>query len=226
MIRDERWSEILEEAANAFATKGYDATTVEEIAARVGLLKGSLYYYIENKADLLYQVAARLFNRFLAALEAEPGIFQGDPTSRLCVFVDRYMAEMDHHFLVGELTQRDFAFIDPQRMTEINASRHQIHLMLKGILRQGITEGAFDPEMDVSVATNSILSLMNGTNIWRRPSGKRSSQEIADWYKTFIIEGLRYRAHGPGSAPTPRQHQQRKGRSPEIRRSDSSQQQP
>jgi TetR/AcrR family transcriptional regulator, cholesterol catabolism regulator len=199
MIRDERWSEILEEAANAFATKGYDATTVEEIAARVGLLKGSLYYYIENKADLLYQVASRLFNRFLAALEAESGITEGDAVSRLYHFVDRYMRELDSFFLAGELTRRDFIFLDPEHLAAINASRHQIDLMLKRILHQGITEGVFDPDMDVSVATNGILSLMNGTNLWRRPTGRRSSQEIADWYKTLLTDGIRRRADDPVS---------------------------
>src|SRR5271168_73960 len=51
--RDERWAQILNVAAQVFFEKGYDATSLQDIANRTGILKGSLYYYIETKEDLL-----------------------------------------------------------------------------------------------------------------------------------------------------------------------------
>ena len=48
--------EILACAANLFYKKGYHVTTIEDLANEVGMLKGSLYYYIKSKEDLLYQL--------------------------------------------------------------------------------------------------------------------------------------------------------------------------
>ena len=55
---------------------------------------------------------------------------------------------------------------------------------------QGIAGGVFDPAIDVSVAVNGILSLMNSTTRWHRPTGRRSFREISEWYKRFIVHGL------------------------------------
>ena len=51
--------EIITVAARLFKEKGYRATTLEDIAAAVGMLKGSLYYYIQSKEELLYIVLLR-----------------------------------------------------------------------------------------------------------------------------------------------------------------------
>ena len=49
-----RWNEILDAAGHVFHEKGYQAARIEDIASRVGILRGSLYYYIESKEDLLF----------------------------------------------------------------------------------------------------------------------------------------------------------------------------
>ena len=49
----DRWAQILEASARIFSTKGYEATTIRDIAEDVGMLAGSLYYYIDTKEDLL-----------------------------------------------------------------------------------------------------------------------------------------------------------------------------
>jgi AcrR family transcriptional regulator len=54
--REERWSELIEVATDVFYAKGYDAASLQDIADRLGMFKGSLYYYIQSKEDLLYDV--------------------------------------------------------------------------------------------------------------------------------------------------------------------------
>src|SRR5215217_3230815 len=51
-----RQNEILEAAAQVFHEKGYESTSIQDIADAVGILKGSLYYYITSKEDLLYEI--------------------------------------------------------------------------------------------------------------------------------------------------------------------------
>ncbi len=51
-----RLEEVLQSAANIFFAKGFHATSIEDVARDVGMLKGSLYYYIKSKDDLLFQL--------------------------------------------------------------------------------------------------------------------------------------------------------------------------
>jgi TetR/AcrR family transcriptional regulator, cholesterol catabolism regulator len=187
-----RWSEILRAAAEVFAEKGYEATTIEDIAAHVGILKGSLYYYMENKADLLYHLTTRALSQHLNALQDDPGITHGDAVSRLSRFIDGFMTEIEYgEFSSLGTIEFDLRFLGPERFAAIGEARHKIYLLLKRILTSGIAEGAFDPNTDASVAANSILFLINATQKWHRPSGRQSIQQVADWYKRFILAGLR-----------------------------------
>ena len=66
-----RWNEILDAAAVVFSEKGYRAARIEDIAAGVGILKGSLYYYIESKEDLLYALTVGGHTKGLATIEED-----------------------------------------------------------------------------------------------------------------------------------------------------------
>src|SRR5580658_8086245 len=68
-LNEARWAEVLGAAAELFAEKGYAETTVQDIATRAGLVnKGSLYYYINTKEDLLWQLALQLHEDMLSGL--------------------------------------------------------------------------------------------------------------------------------------------------------------
>src|SRR4030088_551773 len=55
-----RREEVLDAAALVFYQKGYDAATTEDIAGRLDMLKGSLYYYVESKDQLLFEIVRRV----------------------------------------------------------------------------------------------------------------------------------------------------------------------
>jgi TetR/AcrR family transcriptional regulator, cholesterol catabolism regulator len=190
-LNEKRWSEILRDAAEVFSEKGYEATTIEDIATRVGLLKGSLYYYMENKADLLFQITTRALRQHLEALQEDRGIAQGNAALRLSHFVDRFMTEIEcGEFASLGAVDFDLRFLGPERLAVINDGRRDIYLLLKRILASGIAEGTFDSKTDASFAANSILYLINTTPKWHRGGGTRSIREVAEWYKGFILAGL------------------------------------
>lgn len=68
--------EIIAAAASLFKKKGYRATTLEDIAAAVGMLKGSLYYYIRSKEELLYLVVRDPIRQAYNKLEETPKEYQ------------------------------------------------------------------------------------------------------------------------------------------------------
>src|SRR5687767_4761450 len=67
--REQRWDEIVEAAANVFYEKGYEGASLQDIASAVGLLKGSIYYYIDTKEDLLFELVMRAQAVWFTTLE-------------------------------------------------------------------------------------------------------------------------------------------------------------
>ncbi len=122
---------------------------------------------------------------YLRGLEEVSGISEGDATSRLSHFVDRFMAELDREPPWSGLTDYDSVFLEADQRASLNARRHQINLLLKSIITTGMAEGAFDPTIDPSVATNGILCLMTTTVRWHQPAGRSSLQE-----RHRVVQGL------------------------------------
>src|SRR3954471_18714428 len=80
-----RQQEILEAAARVFHEKGYESTSIQDIADAVGILKGSLYYYIDSKEDLLYEILEGIHAEALESVRKATA--EGDPLQRIRAFV-------------------------------------------------------------------------------------------------------------------------------------------
>jgi AcrR family transcriptional regulator len=184
-----RWVEILHAARDVILEKGYEAMTLDDVASRVGLLKGSLYYYIRDKEDLLCQTLVRSNAEYLEELHKDPGVAEGDAVSRMSCFIDHEVTWLDrnpwwptvlggHHVLTSD------------RLAEIWAIRQDLHGVLLDILTQGMAEGVFDQTKNPSIAAYALMALLTTTGRWYPVADRHSSTEIAAWYKAFVLKGL------------------------------------
>jgi AcrR family transcriptional regulator len=189
-VNPARWNEILRAAATVFHEKGYQAARIEDIATRVGILKGSLYYYIESKEDLLYALTVAGHTHGLAAIEEDDATRAADAPTRLGAFVLRWMAMVPTTGEYAQVTERDVRLLGDERRAEVMAMRNQMHRYVRRIIEQGIAEGHFDAAVDPGVATNSIFEMLNSTVRWFRPTGRLSHDDLARFYETFVLRGL------------------------------------
>ena len=81
-----RQQEILEAAARVFHEKGYESTSIQDIADSVGILKGSLYYYITSKEDLLFEIIQGVHEEALKNLDRTAAV-EGDALQKIRAFV-------------------------------------------------------------------------------------------------------------------------------------------
>ena len=85
-----RQTEIVEAAARVFHEKGYESTSIQDIAEAVGILKGSLYYYIRSKEDLLYEIILDVHEDALANIrQVDEG--DGDALQKVRAFVTSHL---------------------------------------------------------------------------------------------------------------------------------------
>lgn len=188
MPRPSRWGEIVQAAAEEFRTQGFDAAKIEDIAGRVGMLKGSLYNYIENKDDLLFAVIEEPAKQLLEDLSRLRAAVDEPATARLHrliraqvrVFVDHYPAAFVYLQQIGRPSHRaDFREMDAQYMQAIEQ-----------MIDDGIASGEFSPSMDTRVAARAIVGMLDWMSTWFVPRADDENQEVADQLFAMAIGGL------------------------------------
>jgi TetR/AcrR family transcriptional regulator, cholesterol catabolism regulator len=204
--RGQRWHDrrtsIVDAAAKLFAERGYDATGTAELCGAVGLGKGSLYYYVESKENLLYLIHERVMNQVLdlvtriAELE-EPAaerlrLLGQEQISVIAAYPDHVWVFLhEHKALTGE------------RARQFAASRRQYERQLERILSDGVESGEFVIS-DVRVAALAWLGMHNYTYLWYEPSKKLTVERLANEYYRLFVDGIRAPGAANGRAPARR----------------------
>jgi AcrR family transcriptional regulator len=186
-----RSAEVLAAAFDVFVERGYEAATVQEIASRVGLLKGSLYYYIESKEALLFELIHRAFNNIAKYLASDTELTRGDAITRLCRFIELFVGNLSDNTTEAEirLIRQEMHRLSQPHRREIRARAEIVESFLSDILTQGVAEGDFDPGTDMRVAVHSIFSILNNVS-WHLRREDQQWSSIVTWYQRFIIQGL------------------------------------
>ena len=188
--REQRWDEIIHAAASIFYEKGYEATSLQDIASAVGLLKGSIYYYIDTKEDLLYELVIRAQVVFRDTLVESDELRSSSASQRLREFILRFMQLKEREREWGIVAEREFMRLSEGYLSEVIAGRKEFSAFVEGIVKQGMAEGDFDAGLDLRLATSMVFELMKSSHLYRRPRGQLSLTELADSYSLFAIRGL------------------------------------
>ena len=187
--KTDRRAQIYRAAARIFFEKGYSAASVEDIAEEVGILKGSLYYYMDSKEDLLFHVIDEAHTGLSRQLEAQEdeSISALDELSRLIHVHVRYVCV--NHTEIGVFFN-DFRFLSKDRKRVIIAHRDSYDHRLQRIIRRGQTSGEIRDTIDPKIASLGILGMVNWLYQWYRAGGDMNPDEIADELLGLVQSGL------------------------------------
>lgn len=181
-----RIDDIIEAAAKRFAEKGFDAT-INEIASDLGLTGAALYYYVENKEKLVYEIWHRAGAKLQGGLEEE--MSSSKPTLiKLRNAFRRHLDAIISNRAIFEVLifQRSTmpkegaeGFIETERLYS-NTLAKLIAEIPKDQLR--IDEPGF--------LARSIIAMLNGTIRWYRPDYRLTLEQIADQYLEILTGGI------------------------------------
>ncbi len=185
--------EIIAVAAQLFKEKGYRATTLEDIAAAVGMLKGSLYYYIRSKEELLYLVVRDPIRQAYRKLEE---IVHSDlpiPT-KISQAIANHMRLFHQHYPHIAVYLHDYHHLRKKLEENVIETPKHYQKLLATLLEQGIASHEIRGDIDVKVAGYAILGMCNWVYRWYNPDGKLSAEEVAEVFTTLVLEGLHQKA--------------------------------
>ena len=185
----DRRQEIFDAAARIFATKGYEATSIQDIAEAVDILKGSLYYYINSKEDLLFGVIQDVHLPALADLERQRNS-DGLALDRLRVFVTSHVVYNARNPTNIAVFFHDFRSLSDQRRETIIQERDQYDSYLRALIEQGQSEGTICPGIDGKLIAFAILGMMNWMYQWYSPGGIKSAEDIAHAFAEMAVRSV------------------------------------
>lgn len=200
MPRPSRWNDVVEAAAKVFQQKGFAAASLEDIAAEVGMRKGSLYHYINSKEDLLFAVVSEPASRILDSLQKTVSL-DLPPTEKLRQAAITHAAVLDETFVYASVYLREIA--GSQQFAEWASKDREYRRLLTSIVEDGVARGDFSPVIHPGTATLAFIGALNWMTHWYRPGGPLPAAVIADQICTTFLNGLIVRGGRPTTASTP-----------------------
>ena len=189
-IRDQviafKREQILAEAAELFYELGYQRTSLDMVAERLGVTKPFIYYQFKDKAEILFEIGRR---SILQANEALKGALSthGKPAVRLyntIVAMTRGVLESSRYTAIFFREEKNFSDADRKVLHEMHSEFDQ---MLVKLLEEGCLAGEFKVA-DPALCALAIAGAVGWGYIWFRPSGRLSVDEIAEQMATMVMQ--------------------------------------
>lgn len=184
-----RGDEVYAAALRLFRDKGYHATSMQDIAAAVGLTKGSLYHYIGSKEDLLARAFACAMDALLAEVEriaADPAL---PPSAQLRQIIAAHVEAVATNLDALTVYLHEWRALAGESLAGVRSQRERYTALVSDVVRRGVGAGEFRTA-DAGIATLGVLGMCNWLCQWYRPDGRLSAAEVAGHFADLVLGGL------------------------------------
>lgn len=187
-----RYGEIIDAAAAVFAEKGYHGSSTKDIADRLGIRQGSLYYYFESKESALEEVCQIGVGGFVQGLEA---ILASDRSAleMLRAAVRNHLEPLEDRPNYVRVFQRERHKLPPARRRKISATAGRYEKLLQTMFERGVAAGAFRADLDCRLATLGLLGMCNAVGDWLDSEPDLSIGKIAENFVSLLAAGVQRR---------------------------------
>jgi AcrR family transcriptional regulator len=186
-----RDAEVIEAATQLFYERGYAETSVQDVAEALGMLKGSLYYYIDTKEDLLFRVFEEVHEGYDAHLVEWSGRTDLLPLERLSGYLSRVIMDLLSNLAKLSVYYHDMDRLSPERHAMILRGRRAHVNFVVGLIEDAQAAGDADPNADARLLANFAFGAVIWSYRWYRPGGEFRRDVIASSCVEFVLNGIR-----------------------------------
>src|SRR4051794_21558148 len=179
---------LLDVAVAVFNERGYDATSMDELAGRLGVTKSAIYHHVPSKVELLRLALDRALDALFAVTQ-EAGATSGPAIARL-----EHVVRGSVRVLVAELPFVTLLLrVRGNSPVELAAlqRRREFDRVVTALVRAAEDEGDVRPDVDPAVTSRLLFGTVNSLTEWYRPGGELSADDLADALVATAFEGLR-----------------------------------
>ncbi len=179
---------LLDVAVRVFLERGYDGSSLDQVARAAGITKASIYYHARGKEELLLRGAGRAFDALFAVLEQEPEAARGPALKRLKHVIRRTIE------ITIAMTPEVALLLRVRGNTRaerrILEKRREFDRLMAGLIAAAQKEKSLRNDIDARLATRLLFGMLNSITEWYRREGALHAPEIADAVFKLAFEGL------------------------------------
>jgi AcrR family transcriptional regulator len=185
--REQKREAVLSAAVRFFNTKGFHATSLDDVALALNVTKPTIYHYFANKDEVLFECVRRGLEtiRETATMAAARG---GTGRERLRAMLLDYAAVMTKDFGICVSRTQDTQLARGSR-ARFRALKREIDTIIRNVIEEGIADGSI-VVMDARLAAFTVTGALNWIAHWYDPKGKMSAHAIADGTVAMLLAGL------------------------------------
>jgi AcrR family transcriptional regulator len=185
---DAKREAVLETAAHLFLERGYRRTSMRELASWLKITKPALYYYFQNKEQILVEC----YRAGIAGIEAlldEAEVRKGNGLDKVKTLLRVYTTAMVSHDFGRCVAMLDDSELSPAARREVRSLKRRIDASIREYIEEGIADGSIAPR-DVKLAAFAAAGAINWIGTWYRPEGGLTPEEIASEFAELLTEGM------------------------------------
>ncbi|MEC3909302.1 TetR/AcrR family transcriptional regulator [Sphingobium sp. CR2-8] len=185
--REEKREAVLLAAVRMFNARGYHATSLDDVAASLGVSKPTIYHYLGHKEQVLVECVNRGLSMLREAADAATAA-PGSGHDRLRDFLIRYACiNMDDFGRCVIRTNDEVLSMDSA--IRFRARKREIDDAVRGLIAEGIADGSIAP-VDVRFASFALAGALNWPARWHDPAGPMTSRQVAEKLVDIALGGL------------------------------------
>ncbi len=188
--RGERVAAIMSVAREVFCERGYAAASTAEIAARAGVVEGTLYRYFPTKRDLLIKVVEAFYERIFADYERQLQGVRGT-WNRLRFLIWKHLSVLHGDPAMCRLIVHELRPGPQYRQSSVFRLNRRYTERTLAVIREGIASGEFEDHLPLPLVRDMIFGCAeHHTWAYLRGEGQFSPDEAADALTTLVYRGL------------------------------------
>ncbi len=179
---------ILDAAAKLFDQQGYHKTTMREVADAVDLTIGTLYHYIKNKEDVLFEICDRLTDEI--EINSEINLREmKSPEKRIREIISSLLKFIVSHDHALSVFLKEHKNLSSAKFEIIRSKRKKYEAIVKNIIKEGIKNGDFS-NADPKITATGLFGMCNWAAYWLKADGRLSIDEIIDIFSEMVLNGI------------------------------------
>lgn len=179
---------IIRAATRLFSERGYNGTSIADLAGTVNVRNASLYYHISSKQGLLLRVLEDGMSGLLAGLE-EICATDLPERDKLRLAIENHLAFIFDRGDAVAVFLRERRFLEKPQAENYRRKVDRYDVLFTAILKRGIASGEF-PRVDARITSLAILGMINWVTEWHRPHGRLSPRQLSRIFLDLILGRL------------------------------------
>lgn len=183
---------LIKIASELFTERGYDATSMRDLAEAAGCTKSTLYHHVRSKADLLVSIHDEFTDAMFRALEADAPSdgWDHDPATSIRILTRIAFRTLHEYSTYVRIFHREIAAIPPEHATRVLSRRKEYEGFVIARIQHGIECGQFNAHVPADVTARVFFGACNWASEWYQPGRARGWSELADYFADVLLNGM------------------------------------